>query len=68
MGSRVITDEFVRQVTEDLRARYSLDANQVRLLAARVASAHNESRSAENRAFAVRFTERHGETVDRLAR
>ncbi len=67
MGSRVITDELVRQVTEDLRARYDLDADGVRQLGARIAAAEREARSAENRDFAARFTEQHRGTFERLA-
>ncbi|MBF6619029.1 MAG: hypothetical protein ITG02_02220 [Patulibacter sp.] len=64
----MITDEFVRQVTEDLRARYELDADGVRQLGARIADAERDARSGENREFAARFTERHHATFDRLAR
>lgn len=68
MGSRVITDEFVRQVTEDLRARYELDADGVRQLGARIADTERDARSAANREFAAQFTEKHRATFDRLAR
>jgi hypothetical protein len=68
MGSRVITDELVRQVADDLRARYDLDADDVRQLGARIADAERDARRGENREFAARFTEQHHATFDRLAR
>lgn len=68
MSSRAITDEFVRQVTDDLRTRYALDTDDVRALGARLADVEREARSAANRDFAARFTAQHRETFERLAR
>lgn len=67
VGAEDITNEFVREVADDLRARYSLDDEAVRALGARLAGSTNV-RSAENTAFAERFVEAHRGTVDRLAR
>lgn len=66
MSARGITDELVRQVADDLRARYGLDDDDVRALASRLADDAG-ARSAENLEFAKRFTEEHRETFDRLA-
>ena len=66
MSSKDITDELVRQVADELRARYGLDDEDVRTLGARLAEPA-ELRSAENVAFAERFTTEHRETFDRLA-
>jgi hypothetical protein len=61
MSARPITEELVQQVSEDLRTRYDLDAEDVRALGARLAERHNE-----NIAFAQQFTAEHRETFDRL--
>lgn len=66
MGAEDITNEFVREVANDLRARYSLDDDAVRALGARLAGS-TSVRSAQNTAFAERFVEEHRETFDRLA-
>ena len=66
MSSRDITDELVRQVADDLRARYGLDDEDVRALGARLAESA-EARTAENLEFAERFTAEHPETFNRLA-
>lgn len=68
MGSSVVTDELVRQVWNDLRARYSLAPGDIRVLGERLAGTEQESRAAENREFAARFTEQHDSTFDRLSR
>ena len=65
MSVERISDEFVRVVAEDLRTRYALDEDDVRALGARLASPAD--RSAENLAFAERFTDEHRDTFDRLA-
>ena len=65
MSVERISDEFVRLIAEDLRARYALDEEDVRALGARLASPTD--RSAENLEFAERFTDEHRETFDRLA-
>lgn len=67
MSATGITDELVRQVADDLRARYDLDDEDVRALGARLADAAG-ARSAENLEFAERFTDEHRETFDRLAK
>ena len=68
MSAKGISDELVRQVAEDLRARYDLDEEDMRALGARLAAdADAGRRSAENLAFAERFTDEHRETFDRLA-
>ena len=66
MSAKGITDELVREVANDLRARYGLDDEDMRALGSRLADAAGE-RSAENLEFAKRFTEEHRETFDRLA-
>lgn len=68
MSAHGITDDLVRRVADDLRARYSLDDEDVRALGARLADDPRVARRAENRAFAERFTGEHRETFDRLAR
>lgn len=67
MSVKGITDELVRQVADDLRTRYDLDEDDVRVLGARLADAAG-TRSAENLEFADRFTDQHRETFDRLAK
>ncbi len=67
MASQAITDELVRQVTTDLRARYDLDDDDVRVLGARLSTPDRGQRHAENVAFAQRFTAEHRDTFDRLA-
>ena len=64
MSEKGITDELVQQVADDLRARYGLDDEDMRILGSRLAAGE---RSAENLEFAKRFTEEHRETFDRLA-
>jgi hypothetical protein len=66
VGAKDITNEFVREVADDLRTRYSLDDEAVRALGARLAGS-TSVRSAQNTAFAERFVEEHRETFDRLA-
>jgi hypothetical protein len=66
VSAKGITDALVQQVTDDLRARYGLDDDDVRALGSRLADAA-DARSAENREFAKRFTDEHRETFDRLA-
>ena len=66
MSARGITDELVQRVAADLRARYGLDDEDVRLLGSRLAGAAG-ARSAENVEFAKRFTGEHRATFDRLA-
>ena len=60
-------DELVRQVADDLRARYDLDDEDIRALGSRLADSVG-ARSGENLEFAKRFTEEHRETFDRLAK
>jgi hypothetical protein len=67
VSAKGISDELVRQVANDLRARYSLDDDDMRALGARLAEAADE-RSAQNLNFAERFTDEHRETFDRLAK
>ena len=67
MSSRDITDQSVRQVADDLRARYDLDGEDMRLLAARLAETA-DARAAGNREFAERFTTEHRETFERLSK
>lgn len=67
MGTKDITNEFVRKVAEDLRTRYSLDEEDVRLLGARLADSA-DARSSQNTVFAERFVDEHLATFDRLAR
>jgi hypothetical protein len=66
VSSKGITDEFVKQVAEDLSARYGLDREDVRVLGSRLAGAAG-ARGAENLEFAKRFTDEHRDTFDRLA-
>jgi hypothetical protein len=66
VSAKGITDEPVRQVADELRARYGLDDEDVRALGSRLADAMS-TRSARNLEFAKRFTEEHRETFDRLA-
>jgi hypothetical protein len=66
VSAKAITDELVRQVADDLRARYGLDDDDMRALGSRLADDAG-ARSAENLEFAKRFTEEHRETFDRLA-
>lgn len=68
MVSVTIPDDLVRRATADLCARFSLDADQVRALAALIAAGPDGSRSAENLAFAADFMKRHHETFERLSR
>lgn len=67
MSAKGITDELVQQVADDLRARYGLDDEDMRALGSRLADSA-AARSAENIAFAKRFTEEHRETFERLAK
>ncbi len=67
MSAKGISDELVRQVANDLRARYALDDEDMRALGARLAEAA-DARSAQNVEFAERFTDEHRETFDRLAK
>lgn len=66
MSARPITEELVQQVSEDLRARYALDDEDVRILGARLAERDRAARHDENIAFAQDFTAEHRETFDRL--
>jgi hypothetical protein len=66
MSTRPITEELVQQVSEDLRTRYDLDEEDVRVLGARLADQDRADRHDENIAFAQRFTADHRETFDRL--
>jgi hypothetical protein len=68
MGTREMTDDLVREIADDLRARYGLDDDDVRALAARLAGDQDAARHEENRRFAERFTSEHRETFDRLAK
>ena len=63
MSAKGISDELVRQVADDLRARYDLDDEDMRGLADAAGA-----RRAENVEFAERFTDEHRETFDRLAK
>ena len=67
MSAKGITDELVRQVANDLCARYGLDDEGMRVLGSRLADSTGAP-SAENIEFAKRFTEEHRETFDRLAK
>jgi hypothetical protein len=67
VSARGITDDLVRQVADELRARYQLDDEDLRALGARLADAAG-ARRVENLEFAERFTEEHRETFDRLAK
>jgi hypothetical protein len=60
VSARLITEELVQQITEDLRARYDLDDEDVRALGERLV------RRAKNQAFPERFTAAHRETFERL--
>jgi len=55
-------------VSNDLRERYGLDDEDVRLLGARLADDPRLARRVESIAFAERFTHQHRETFARLAR
>jgi hypothetical protein len=66
MSARPITKELVQQVSDDLRTRYDLDAEDVRTLGARLAEQDLADRHDENIAFAQQFTAEHRETFDRL--
>jgi len=66
VSARGISDELVRRVADELRARYDLDEEDMRTLGARLADVSGQ-RSAENLEFAERFTGEHRETFDRLA-
>ena len=59
--------ELVRQVANDLCARYGLDDEGMRALGSRLADSTGAP-SAENIELANRFTEEHRETFDRLAK
>ena len=67
MSAERITHELVRQVANDLRARYGLDDEDMRALGSRLADSAGTP-STENIEFAKRFTEEHRETFDRLAK
>lgn len=67
MSAKDITDELVRRVADDLRARYALDDEDVRALGALLADSPG-ARSAENLEFAERFMTEHRKTFDRLAK
>lgn len=67
MSAERISDEFVRQIAEDLRSRYALDEDDVRALGARLAESP-DGRKGENLEFAERFVGEHRETFDRLAK
>jgi hypothetical protein len=66
MSARPITKELVQQVSEDLRTRYDLDEEDVRVLGARLAGQDRADRHDENITFAQQFTAEHRETFDRL--
>jgi hypothetical protein len=66
VSSKDITDELVRQVADELRARHGLDDEDLRALGARLAESA-DARAAANIEFAERFTDEHRETFDRLA-
>jgi hypothetical protein len=66
MSARPITEELVQQVSEDLRIRYALDEEDVRVLGARLADQDHAGRHDENVTFAEHFTVKHRETFDRL--
>lgn len=68
MSARPITEELVQQVSDDLRVRYALDEEDVRVLGARLANQERASRHDENATFAQEFTAKHRETFDRLGR
>jgi hypothetical protein len=67
MSAKVISDELVQRVGNDLHERYGLDDEDVRRLGARLADDPRVQRRAENLAFAERFTDEHRQTVERLA-
>ncbi len=67
MSAKRITDELVRQVANNLRARYGLDLDDICALGSRLADSAGTP-STENIEFAKRFTEEHRETLDRLAK
>ena len=67
MSAKGITDELVRQVANDVCARYGLDDEGMRALGSRLADSTG-AHSAENIEFAKRFTEEHRETFYRLAK
>jgi hypothetical protein len=67
MSARGISDELVRQVSEELHERYGLNDADVRELGAKLAEGRL-LRRAENTTFAEQFTDRHRETFDRLAK
>lgn len=66
MSAKGITEELVRQIADDLRARYGLDDEDIRELGPRLADA-TAPRAAQNLQFAQRFSDEHRETFDRLA-
>jgi hypothetical protein len=66
VSSKDITDELVRQVADELRARHGLDDEDLGALGARLAESA-DARAAANIEFAERFTDEHRETFDRLA-
>lgn len=66
MSAKGISDELVRRVADELRERYALDDDDIRVLGTRLADAA-AGRTAENVAFAERFTAEHRATFDRLA-
>jgi hypothetical protein len=66
MSARPTTEELVQQVSEDLRTRYALAEEDVRVLGARLADHDRGDRHDENTAFAQQFTAEHRETFDRL--
>jgi hypothetical protein len=68
MSAKGISDELVEQVGNELRERYGLDDEDLRLLGARLADDPRLSRRIENIAFAERFTEELRATFDRLAK
>ena len=68
MGRRSITDELVQQVVDDLQARYDLDADDLRVLGARLSEIDATARRAQNAAFAEQFVAEHPATFDRLSR
>jgi hypothetical protein len=66
VGNRTITDEFVRHVADDLRARYGLDDQHLRALGTRLAQFVG-ARPAEIRELAQRVIREHRDAIDRLA-
>lgn len=66
MSTRDVTDDLAQQISDDLRARYDLDDDDIRALGEKLVGSNQERRD-ENVAFAERFTEDHRETFDRLA-